>query len=176
MDYNQVILVDEHDNAIGTMEKMQAHVEGKLHRAFSVFVFNEKDELLIHQRAEHKYHSGGLWTNTCCSHPMPHETVEEAAHRRLMEEMGFDCELFEVFAFSYYAELDKGLTEHEYDHVFFGRFDGKPSINPAEVSSYKYMTIDEVKADINLNPLQYTEWFKLIFQQIDPYLVDYVAA
>ncbi|MGB0525666.1 MAG: isopentenyl-diphosphate Delta-isomerase [Flammeovirgaceae bacterium] len=175
MDYNQVILVDEQDNAIGTMEKMQAHREGKLHRAFSVFVFNEHNELLIHQRAEHKYHSGGLWTNTCCSHPMPHETVEEAAHRRLVEEMGFDCDLFEVFAFSYYAELDKGLTEHEYDHVFFGRYKGKPNINPAEVSDYKYRSISAIKTDIAENPNHYTEWFKLIFQQIDPHLNAYIT-
>lgn len=175
MDYNQVILVDDQDNAIGTMEKMQAHIEGKLHRAFSVFVFNEQHELLIHQRATHKYHSGGLWTNTCCSHPMPHETVEEAAHRRLVEEMGFDCELEEVYAFSYYAELDKGLTEHEFDHVFFGKFAGTPDINPEEVSHYKYMSVPAIKADIINNPENYTEWFKLIFEKIDHLIAEHLG-
>ena len=167
---NQVVLVDKNDMEIGTMEKMQAHEEARLHRAFSVFTFNSKGELLIHRRAKHKYHSGGLWTNTCCSHPMPNEAIEDAAHRRLREEMGFDCEVFKVLEFSYYAELDKGLTEHEYDHVFFGNFDGEPNINPEEVDSYMYISIPALKKSVEESPQLYTEWFKMILKKIDPHL------
>jgi isopentenyl-diphosphate delta-isomerase len=163
----EVVLVDKFDNQVGTMEKMMAHEKGLLHRAFSVFIFNSDNELLIHQRAKIKYHSGGLWTNTCCSHPRPNETVEEAAHRRLEEEMGFDCDVFKAFDFTYFAALDKGLTEHEFDHVFFGKFDGKPKPNPLEVESYKYMTIKAIKEDLVTNPQNYTEWFKIILERVD---------
>lgn len=162
-----VILVDEQDNEIGTMEKMQAHEEAKLHRAFSVFVFNEQGEVMIHQRALHKYHSGGLWTNACCSHPRKGETVLEAAHRRLMEEMGFDCELEEQFSFIYKAALDNELTEHELDHVLFGKFNGTPAINPAEVADWKYLGWDALKADVSRHPENYTEWFKIALDEVD---------
>ena len=126
----KVILVNEDDQSTGWMEKMEAHRKGVLHRAFSVFIFNDNGEMLIHRRALDKYHSGGLWTNACCSHPREGETTEESAHRRLMEEMGFDCDIQEQFSFIYRAELDNDLIEHELDHVFFGRFNGKPSSPP----------------------------------------------
>lgn len=161
----QVILVDESDNAIGLMEKMEAHEKGLLHRAFSVFILNDKGEMMIHQRALHKYHSGGLWTNACCSHPRDGETVIEAGHRRLMEEMGFDTDLEKVLEFTYKAELDSGLTEHEYDHVMVGHFNDEPNINPEEVASWKWISVDDLRADVQQNPEQYTEWFKIIFDR-----------
>lgn len=160
-----VVLVDENDNELGVMEKMEAHEKGVLHRAFSVFTFNSSGELMLQRRALTKYHSGGLWTNTCCSHPREGESALDAAHRRLVEEMGFDCELNKAFDFIYKKELDKGLTEHELDHVFIGRFDGEPSINPEEVHEYKYMALDELQADISSNPDQYTEWFKICLEE-----------
>ncbi len=161
----QVILVNEADEPQGLMEKMEAHQKGLLHRAFSVFVFNENNELLLQQRAKSKYHSGGLWTNTCCSHPRSGEENIDAAHRRLMEEMGFDCELEKLTDFIYRAQLDHGLTEHEFDHVFVGRWQGVPDINPVEVESYKWMDVDAVEQDIADNPDRYTEWFKIIYQE-----------
>lgn len=161
----QVILVNEADEPQGLMEKMEAHQKGLLHRAFSVFVFNEKNELLLQQRAKSKYHSGGLWTNTCCSHPRNGEENSEAAHRRLIEEMGFDCELEKLTDFVYRAELDHGLTEHEFDHVFVGEWNGMPDINPDEVESYKWMDVNAVEKDIADNPDLYTEWFKIIYQE-----------
>ena len=157
-----VILVDENDNETGTMEKMRAHREAKLHRAFSVFVFNSKNELMLQQRALHKYHSGGLWTNTCCSHPRPGETSEEAAHRRMIEEMGFDCEMQEIFSFLYCRELDHGLTENELDHVFTAESDTLPEINTEEVESWKYISPDKLKESLIKEPELYTEWFKII--------------
>ena len=162
----KVILVNENDEEIGLMEKMEAHEKGLLHRAFSVFVFNDKGEMLIHQRAKHKYHSGGLWTNACCSHPRKGETSEEAAHRRLMEEMGFDCEIKKAFEFAYKAELDKGLSEHEYDHVFLGRFNGEPNINPEEVENYKWIDQQTLLQDVNKEPDSYTEWFKMAIEKV----------
>lgn len=161
-----VILVDENDNELGLMGKMEAHEKGVLHRAFSVFVFNQKGEVMLQQRAIEKYHSGGLWTNTCCSHPRQGETVLEAAHRRLEEEMGFDCELEKQFHFIYNRKLDKGLTEHELDHVLFGKFDGKPHLNPDEVASYKWVNMQDLKTDIRNNPELYTEWFKICFDEV----------
>ena len=160
-----VILVDEHDQELGLMEKMEAHRKGLLHRAFSVFVLNSDGDLLIQQRATHKYHSGGLWTNTCCSHPRQGEDIEAAAHRRLEEEMGFDCLVNKAFEFTYRAELDKGMTEHEYDHLFIGYFNGEPKINPEEVQAYKWVDLKSLERDIERNPQRYTEWFKIIFQQ-----------
>lgn len=162
-----VILVNERDEAQGTMEKMEAHRKGLLHRAFSVFIFNELGEMLIHRRAESKYHSGGLWTNACCSHPRADETLEEAAHRRLMEEMGFDCDIMPQFRFTYEAKLDQGLTEHELDHVFFGTFNGDPQPNPDEVSAWKYVPMPALKSDILAHPDRYTEWFKIALQEIE---------
>ncbi len=160
----KVILVDEQDNALGLMEKMEAHRKGLLHRAFSVFVLNEKGELMIQQRAAHKYHSGKLWTNTCCSHPRDGEAVDAAAHRRLVEEMGFDCEIKKALEFTYRAELDLGMTEHEYDHLFIGHYNDSPKINPEEVMDWKWIDIDVLSKDIEAHPEEYTEWFKIIYQ------------
>ena len=163
----EVILVDKHDVEQGTMEKMEAHKNGgTLHRAFSVFVFNTKGELLLQRRALHKYHSGGLWTNTCCSHPRPGETVREAGNRRLEEEMGMQCKLVELFSFEYKAELDGGMTEWELDHVLLGLSDKEPSINEEEVAEFKYMPLDDIDEDLNKNPQNYTEWFKICFERV----------
>ncbi len=167
----KVILVDEADNQVGLMEKMRAHEEAVLHRAFSVFVFNDKGELLLQQRATHKYHSPGLWTNTCCSHQREGETNIQAGRRRLMEEMGFDCELEDSFWFIYRAEFDNGLTEHELDHVLIGQYDEDPKINPDEVSDYKWMTMESVREDMEIHPDRYTEWFKIIFREYDQRLL-----
>ena len=161
----QVILVDENDNQIGVMPKMEAHEKGVLHRAFSVFTFNDKGELMLQQRAAHKYHSPLLWTNTCCSHQRSGETNLEAGKRRLQEEMGFTTELKEVFSFIYKAPFDNGLTEHELDHVLVGYFDENPNINKEEVEDYKWMLLEDVKSDIEKNPSIYTEWFKIIFKE-----------
>lgn len=161
----QVILVDQQDNPIGLMEKIEAHEKALLHRAFSVFVFNGKNELMLQQRAAEKYHSPLLWTNTCCSHQRDGESNIEAGKRRLQEEMGFSCELEEVFSFIYKAPFDNGLTEHEYDHVMIGRFNDEPIVNPEEVASYKWMPLEEVKNDIENHPEEYTAWFKIIFKE-----------
>tara|TARA_B100000927_G_C16348389_1_gene422277 strand:+ start:324 stop:854 length:531 start_codon:yes stop_codon:yes gene_type:complete len=161
----QVILVDEYDNALGLMEKMEAHRKAKLHRAFSVFAMNNRNEILLQRRALHKYHSGGLWTNTCCSHPRDGETVEEAATRRLKEEMGFTCHVKRIFSFIYKAELDNELTEHELDHVLIARYNEDPSINPDEVDSFDWKSVDWVAADIKSHPKKYTEWFKIIYDR-----------
>jgi isopentenyl-diphosphate delta-isomerase len=162
----QVILVDELDNEIGTKEKMQAHKEALLHRAFSVFIFNKKGELLLQRRALNKYHSPGLWTNTCCSHPRPNEILMNAVKRRLVEEMGFDCDLFYQFNFIYKASLDQGMTEHELDHVYFGTYEGEIIINPEEVSEYKFVSITELEININKQPHLFTEWFKIVFEKV----------
>ena len=162
----QVILVDKDDNELGTMEKMDAHMLGKLHRAFSVFIFNSEGELLLQQRALDKYHSGGQWTNTCCSHPRLGEKTIDAANRRLMEEMGMQCSLTYAFNFTYKAALMDGIEEHEYDHVFFGISDELPVPNPEEVSSFKYLSMAALESDIAMNPEKYTEWFKICFKQV----------
>lgn len=162
----QVILVDQSDTAIGTMEKLQAHEEGRLHRAFSVFVFNSNNELMLHKRASSKYHSGGLWTNTCCSHPRPGEDIMDAAYRRLDEEMGFTCELQLEFSFIYKAKLDNDLTEHELDYVITGRFDGTPKLNYEEAEDWKWVSIPDVKKDLEINSEKYTYWFKIAFEQL----------
>ena len=160
-----VILVDEKDNQLGLMPKMEAHEKAELHRAFSVFIFNSKGELMLQQRAAHKYHSPLLWTNTCCSHQRNGETNIEAGERRLVEEMGFKANLKEIFSFIYKAPFDNGLTEHEFDHVMVGYFDGLPEINPEEVASFKWMSLEAVKEDIELRPNLYTAWFKIIFKE-----------
>lgn len=146
------------------MEKMEAHEKGLLHRAFSVLIFNSKGEMLLQKRARSKYHSGGLWTNTCCSHPAPNESVAEAAKRRLKEEMGIDAEPKFAYKFSYKTPLDQNLVEHEVDHVFTATFDGEPIINTNEVEDWKFVEINELLADVQSNPASYTEWFKLIIQ------------
>ncbi|RAV98625.1 isopentenyl-diphosphate Delta-isomerase [Pseudochryseolinea flava] len=158
----KVILVDEADNAIGTMEKMEAHRSGKLHRAFSILLFNDKGELLLQKRAKKKYHSGGLWTNTCCSHPLPDESMDDAARRKLNQEMGIDLQAKFAYKFIYTAKLDQGLTEHELDYVYFGQYNNVPNVNPDEVEDWKYINIGSLKDDIKRHPEQYTEWFKLI--------------
>jgi isopentenyl-diphosphate delta-isomerase len=167
----QVILVDSNDQPIGTMEKLRAHEEGLLHRAFSVFVFNSKGELLIHQRAAHKYHSGGLWTNTCCSHPRPGEETEIAAHRRLMEEMGMQCSLEHAFSFTYKSTFDNNLTEHEFDHVFVGTTDVAPVCNPQEVQDYRYVHPDMLDREIADNPEHFTTWFRICYPKVRASLV-----
>lgn len=161
-----VILVDENDTPQGVMEKMEAHEKGLLHRAFSVFIFDSEGRMLIHQRAEEKYHSGGLWTNACCSHPRDGETAEMAAHRRMKEEMGFDCELESVFQFIYRAELDQGLTEHELDHVFVGKYEGEIQPDPEEVMDYRYISIEQLDKELKSNPSRFTEWFKIALPEL----------
>ena len=160
-----VILVDEQDNQLGLMPKMEAHEKALLHRAFSVFIFNSDGDLMLQQRAAHKYHSPLLWTNTCCSHQRDGESNIEAGKRRLLEEMGFSTELKEVFSFIYKAPFDNGLTEHELDHVMVGYFDGVPEVNPEEVASFKWMSLEAIKEDIVLHPNLYTAWFKIIFKE-----------
>jgi isopentenyl-diphosphate delta-isomerase len=161
----QVVLVDSSDNEIGAMEKMEAHLQGLLHRAISVFIFNSKGELLLQQRAAGKYHSSGLWTNTCCSHPRPGEDVKDAANRRLYEEMGLKCPLREAFSFTYKAELDNQLTEHEFDHVFVGTTDDTPDADASEAAGWKYMALPELAQDIKAHPEKYTEWFKICLRE-----------
>ncbi len=165
MEEEKVILVNEHDEEIGLMSKMEAHEKAVLHRAFSVFVFNDKKELMLQQRALHKYHSPGLWTNTCCSHQRSGETNIAAGTRRLQEEMGFVTELKDVVSFMYKAPFDNGLTEHEFDHVLVGTYNGAPQINPDEVAAWKWMPLEAVKDDILTNPDEYTAWFKIIFER-----------
>lgn len=162
----KVILVDKNDNETGTMEKMEAHEKALLHRAFSVFIFNSKKEMLIHRRALEKYHCGGMWTNACCSHPRPGEATADAAHRRIKEEMGFDTELKEITAFIYKAEFDNGLTEHEYDHFFVGFYEGEIKPNPEEVCEFKFISMSELLGDVKNNPDKYTPWFKLALPKI----------
>ncbi|HVZ95873.1 MAG TPA: isopentenyl-diphosphate Delta-isomerase [Chitinophagaceae bacterium] len=162
----EVILVDKNDVQTGLMEKMEAHRKGLLHRAFSVFVFNKKGDFLLQQRSPSKYHSPGLWTNTCCSHPLPGEDVSQAANRRLSEEMGFTTNLSHAFSFVYRATFDNELTEHEYDHVFTGVYEGKIEPDKNEVKDYCYKSIRDIEAGLQINPGQYTEWFRLAFPQI----------
>lgn len=161
----RVIIVNDKDEQIGTMPKLEAHEKAVLHRAFSVFVFNDQNELMLQQRAKHKYHSPLLWTNTCCSHQRDGESNLEAGKRRLMEEMGFVVDLKETISFIYKAPFDNGLTEHEYDHIMVGHYNDEPMINPDEVEAWKWMLLENVKADIELHPELYTEWFKIIFDK-----------
>lgn len=158
--------MNNNDEQIGTIEKMEAHLKGLLHRAFSIFIFNTKGEMLLQQRALEKYHNGGLWTNACCSHPLPGEPLLTAANRRLFEEMGFTTPLFPVFSFTYNVTFANGLTEHEYDHVFTGIYDGKINTNKNEVGDYCYKTINDIEASLRTHPQKYTEWFKIALPQI----------
>ena len=162
----KVILVDKTDHQIGEMEKQEAHIKGLLHRAFSIFIFNSKGEVLLQQRAFHKYHSGGLWTNTCCSHPRNGETTIQAANRRLKEEMGMSCALTEEFTFIYKAKLDNDLYEHELDHVLFGTTDLLPQINKEEVAGYKYSSFQDIQQEMKHYPEKYTAWFKICFDEV----------
>ena len=163
---DQLILVDEQDNPIGTCEKMEAHRLGLLHRAFSVFIFDAQGRMLLQQRALSKYHSGGLWTNACCSHPFPEEDNLTAASRRLQEELGFTTSLRKVFDFYYRAEFDNGLTEHEFDHVFVGQYDGSIAVNPQEVMDYCFLSLDEIENQLTTRPDRYTAWFKIAFPRL----------
>jgi isopentenyl-diphosphate delta-isomerase len=166
IDEPQVILVNEQDEVLGFMGKEQAHLDGKLHRAISILLFNDQKDWLIHQRNPLKYHSGGLWTNTCCSHPAPNESTTDAAHRRLREEMGINTELNPEFSFQYLAKFDNGLTEHELDHVFFGKFNGKPMPDPNEISDWKWISRDQLEFDMQVHPEKYTVWFHLIVDKM----------
>ncbi len=172
MKEEKVILVNEFDEQIGTMPKMEAHEKAVLHRAFSVFIMNDEGETMLQQRAAHKYHSPLLWTNTCCSHQREDETNINAGKRRLQEEMGFDTELKELFSFIYKAPFDNGLTEHELDHVMMGNYSGVPEINLEEVADWKWMKPEEIKDDISKNSESYTAWFKIIFEKFYNHLVQ----
>lgn len=163
---DDVILVDGHDREIGTMEKLEAHRRGRLHRAFSVFIFHSDGRMLLQRRASGKYHSAGLWSNACCSHPRPGEPVEAAAHRRLREEMGFDCDLRETHAFVYRAPFPNGLTEHEYDHVLVGRSDEPPTPDPEEADDWLWIGIPELRKELEEHPESYTYWLRAAFDGV----------
>jgi isopentenyl-diphosphate Delta-isomerase len=167
---DKLILVDENDMPIGTIEKMEAHQKALLHRAFSVFIFNTKGEMLLQQRALDKYHSGGLWTNACCSHPYNGQETQVAAKKRLQEEMGFTTTLTKVFDFIYKAPFDNGLTEYEYDHVFTGTYDGAIVPDKSEVEDFCFMSMDNIKESLQLHPQKYTVWFKIAFPKMESYL------
>lgn len=166
----QVILVNSKDEEIGTMEKLKAHQTGALHRAFSVLIFNKKGEMMLQKRADEKYHSGGLWTNACCSHPKPGESVQNAARRRLMEEMGIDLEPRFVYKFIYKAKLENNLTEHECDYVFVGEYNEAPILNGNEASGWKFASVQAIKDDVAKNPNDYTVWFKMILDNLNKYI------
>ena len=170
MSEEKVILVDKNDNQVGLMPKLEAHEKGVLHRAFSIFIFNSKYELLLQKRASSKYHSGGLWTNTCCSHPREGEDILDAANRRLDEEMGIKTSLRKVYDFIYKAELDNQLTEHEFDHVFYGVFDNDPILNKEEAEDFKWVDMETLNNDIIKNEVNYTVWFKIAFEYFYNYL------
>lgn len=166
MNEDRVILVDLDDNAIGTMGKQEAHLEGAMHRAISVFVFDAEERLLLQQRAASKYHTPGLWTNTCCSHPAPGEDTYTAAHRRLAEEMGMKTDLDFAFSFAYRAAFDNGLIEHEWDHVFIGRSEKQPVLNADETQAFKWSSRQEISEEIATKPDAFTAWFKLIYERV----------
>ena len=173
MKEEDVILVNNLDEQIGTMPKMEAHEKAILHRAFSVFVMNTKGETMLQQRAAHKYHSPLLWTNTCCSHQRVGETNIIAGKRRLQEEMGFVADLKELFSFIYKAPFDNGLTEHELDHVMVGYYNDEPVINTDEVADWKWMKPEDIKEDISKNPKDYTAWFKIIFEKFYSHITQH---
>lgn len=173
MGTDEVVLVNEKDEVQGTMEKLLAHQEGALHRAFSVIIFNAKGEMLIHKRASDKYHCGGLWTNACCSHPRLNESPKAGAERRLNEEMGFTTSVDFIGSFIYRVQFDNGLIEHEYDHMFCGHYDGKPSPNQDEVEAWKYIPVSELLKDVEKNPENYTFWFKDILKNRIQELISY---
>ncbi len=166
MEKEYVVLVDEHDKELGVMEKMQAHTEGKLHRAVSVIIFNSKKQMLLQKRAEGKYHSAGLWSNTCCSHPRLNENPGDAAKRRLYEEMGIKCELQKMFTFTYQIKFSNNLSENEFDYVYAGICDDVPLPDPSEVGDWKFIDISALENQMKENPSQFTEWFKLILDKM----------
>ncbi|MES2587452.1 MAG: isopentenyl-diphosphate Delta-isomerase [Bacteroidota bacterium] len=165
LEEEQLILVDENDHELGFMPKLEVHQKGLLHRAFSILIFNSKGEFLIQKRADGKYHSSNLWTNTCCSHPRKGEIIIDAAHRRLKEEMGFDCELNFAYKFIYKTDFENELVEHEFDHVFLGEFNENPLPNPSEVSDFKWIRLSDLRNDMQKSPEKYTFWFKKILQE-----------
>lgn len=167
---NQLILVNERDEMIGTMEKQAVHEKGLLHRAFSVFIFNSSQQMLLHKRASHKYHTPGLWTNACCSHPLPGEDIMEAAHRRLKEELGFDCPLQKLFDFIYQVKLDNGLTEFEFDHVLFGVYDGAIHYNTDEISDYMFIKPLSIQYLLDNHQMYFTPWFRIAFPDVMTFL------
>lgn len=173
MKEENVILVNRNDEQIGLMPKLEAHEKAVLHRAFSVFILNNKNEIMLQQRANQKYHSPSLWTNTCCSHQRDGETNIQAGSRRLFEEMGFKTELKELFHFIYKAPFDNGLTEHELDHVMIGYYDEDPIINPDEVADWKWMSIENVKREMLVHPEIYTVWFKIIFDEFYHFIEEH---
>ncbi|MCF8303556.1 MAG: isopentenyl-diphosphate Delta-isomerase [Bacteroidales bacterium] len=166
MSEDQLILVDNNDKEMGRAGKMQVHQQGLMHRAFSIFVFNSNNEMLLQKRASDKYHSAGLWSNTCCSHPRWGEKLEKATHRRLKEEMGFDCPMEKAFHFIYKADFNNGLIEHELDHVFIGRYNGRPKLNVNEAEDWKWIPVNDLRQDIELNPDDYTIWFKISYDRV----------
>ena len=167
MDKQQIVLVNESDEPIGIMKKMEAHEKGLLHRAFSVFIFDANGKMLLQQRAAEKYHGAYLWTNACCSHPLPGEELMVAAERRLREELGFTTELHRIFSFIYKAQVENNLVEHEFDHVFTGQYEGKILPAPGEVSNYYYETMEQIKSEIEATPERFTAWFKIAFPEIE---------
>ena len=171
----QVILVNEKDEAVGSMEKIEAHEKALLHRAFSIFIFNKKGEMLLQKRADNKYHSPKLWTNACCSHPQPGEELLQSATKRLQEEMGFETSLTKAFDFIYNVPFDNGLTEHEFDHVFIGSYDGAVEPNHEEVSDYCYKSMADLKESVVDNSRSYTEWFKIAFPKLETHLATTLA-
>ncbi len=172
MGKDSIILVNEKDEIVGSMPKMEVHQIGLLHRAFSVFIINSQNEMLLQQRALTKYHSGGLWTNACCSHPAPGEITREAAERRLKEEMGFSVPLKKIFEFTYKTAFGNGLTEYEYDHVFLGEFNGEPQLNTEEVQDYKFLSLESIKDSMLTQPEKYTSWFLIALPKLENYLKD----
>lgn len=166
MDREYVILVDENDRQTGTCEKLEAHQKGLKHRAFSIFLFNKKGEFLLQQRAAEKYHTPGLWSNTCCSHPRPDEEMEEALQRKLFQEMGIQSPVEKVFDFSYRADFENGLIENEVDHVYFGEYNEAPNPNPSEIQSWKYSSFEDIKKEIAQDESNFTPWFKLVLDQV----------
>jgi isopentenyl-diphosphate delta-isomerase len=170
-----IIAVDEFDKEIGSIEKMEAHYKGILHRAFSILVFNSNNQLLLQKRSVKKYHSPGLWTNTCCSHPKHGEDLQDAVYRRIKEEMGFTCKLEEIYSFIYKVEFEDNLFENEYDHVFIGKYDGEVVPNKEEVDDFKWVDINNVKADIKAHPELYTYWFKTLINRLeDKEIIKYI--
>lgn len=167
MNEEMLILVNELDEPVGSMPKTEVHLKGVLHRAFSVFLFNTRGEMLLQQRAIHKYHSAGLWSNTCCSHPRLGETVEQAVRRRLVEEMGITADVQFLFKFRYKAALENGYTEHELDHVYFGVSDAIPLLNKEEVKDWRYVSMEAVKAEMKQHPEKFTAWFKICFEEVE---------
>ena len=165
----KILLVDKNDNPIGYEAKLKTHEDALLHRAFSIFIFNDKNEMLIQRRAIEKYHCGGLWTNTCCSHQRENEILHEAANRRLKEEMGFSTQLFELFTFHYNVKFENGLTENEIDHVYIGNYDGNIKLNPNEACDYKWINHDELKEWISTHPNDFTPWFLIAIKKMKEY-------